>query len=581
MEKEPSNSTPSSTRGKNQTEYQWEIGWKLPSMLFGPLLAALAIAIGHDQFLISLHGKTLGTSRRQLVIRGSNNGLATIASHLLNVALGTALVEITWELIRRSSLSIRHLNALFDLPSPLSILATPSVVKRASHLIVIVTLIHSLNVISIFVPAALSIQEGNPLWLDAIDISTSPYRDQGYNSYYTGPADYFYQQLRRSLQNRGVSNVTRPENCGQTCQYSFYFQAPAIQCTTIYNDEWINPEIDIPSLTFPTIYRATSNVSNSTHLPCPGTPLGMNFTWLNITTEDDLSLAQMGDLPPTTISCYFYRARYTANVTWTDQGRELKAEASRYSSYPLYNHALPPHVNSSHAIYCTPDDFTHCNMISFLDGFTSLLQGEAFALATDRNNYTISSQPEQVKSTLDSFFLNYTDSGSMSFYMPSVIKTNDSIFIEHWWPTYPQTLLSYALEVFLDFSEFQISTSLQATATYQHSPIYLWAFYGSAIGACSIVSTIAMALLYAHGAPSSKGFSHLLVMTRNPGLHRIVQDAPLGAHQLTDKAQDINLTFGKLGKRYENETEMVGFGVEKEDTVSPLTKPQAVELWEE
>ncbi|CAG8760077.1 7904_t:CDS:1, partial [Acaulospora colombiana] len=185
----------------------------------------------------------------------------------------------------------------------------------------------------------------------------------------------------------------------------------------------------------------------------------------------------------------------------------------------------------------------------------------------------------QLKETLDTFFLNYTDSGPITFYMPG----NDMeyfLYVDNI-ENYPQTLLGYSLEAFLNTSEFEILTSLQAAAVYRHSPTYLWAFYGTAIGASTIVSIIAMTLVYSHGAPSAKGFSHLLVMTRNPSLLRIVQEAPLGAHQLTDNRQDINLRFGRLGKRYDNDIEMVGFGVDKEDTVSPLTKPKAVELWEE
>jgi hypothetical protein len=95
MENNPPNDATPSDLEKNQiVDYQWGIGWRLPVMLFGPLLAAFVIAIGHDQFLISLDGNTLGSPRRQLVVRGTNNGLATIASLLLGVALGTALVEI-------------------------------------------------------------------------------------------------------------------------------------------------------------------------------------------------------------------------------------------------------------------------------------------------------------------------------------------------------------------------------------------------------------------------------------------------------------------------------------------------------
>jgi hypothetical protein len=447
--------------------------------------------------------------------------------------------------------------------------------KRASHLIFIVALIHTLTVVSIFVPAALSIREGEALPVEAIDLATPICWNETTEEYYGGPNPFFSEKLDSSLQERGVSNLTPPENCGPTCKYSFYFQAPAIQCSEpMYISGDSNSEI--PTIEFPTIYRSTNNISNSTRNRSPTQLLGMNLTWFNITNEDDLLLVQNGQLPATTIWCEFYYAQYRANVTWTEQGRQLETQISYYL-YNLYSHQSPLYLSIlQQPLFCPRQNSVYCNAIAFVDAFSSSFQGEATALAIDGNNFTINSQSNKLKHTLENFFLDDTDSGSMRFYMPYHYSS-----WEYGWPIfdYPQTLLNYALEVFLNVSKFSISTSFQEAALYKHSQIYLWAFYGSAIGASTIVSIIAMTLVYLHGAPSAKGFSHLLVMTRNTSLIRIVQEAPLGAHQLTDNTQDINLRFGKLKKRYDNDIEMVGFGIDKEDAVSPLTQPKAVELW--
>jgi hypothetical protein len=443
--------------------------------------------------------------------------------------------------------------------------------KRASHLIFIVALIHTLTVVSIFVPAALSIREGAALPVKAIDLATPICWDETYEGYYSGPTTFFFEKLDLSLQGRGLSNLTRPENCGPTCKYSFYFQAPAIQCSDLMYISDLNTEI--PAIEFPTVYRSTNNISNSTRNRSPTQLLGMNLIWFNITNKDDLLWAQSGQLPATTIWCEFYYAQYRANVTWTEEGRQLETQVSHYL-YNLYSHQSPEYLSiSQQPLPCPPHNAIYCNAIAFVDAFSSLFQGEATALGIDGNNFTIYSQSNKLKRTLDDFFLDYTDTGSMRFYMPSSW--------EYGWPIfdYPQTLLNYALDAFLNVSEFYITTSFQEAALYEHSQIYLWAFYGSAIGTSTIVSIIAMTLVYLHGAPSAKGFSHLLVMTRNTSLIRIVQEAPLGAHQLTDNTQDINLRFGKLRKRYDNDIEMVGFGIDKEDDVSPLTQPKAVELW--
>jgi hypothetical protein len=73
---------------------QWSIGWRLPAKLFGPLLAVFAIAIGHDQYLISLRRAAIGSYNAQLLVKGTNNGLATLASLLLGVSVKAGLTEI-------------------------------------------------------------------------------------------------------------------------------------------------------------------------------------------------------------------------------------------------------------------------------------------------------------------------------------------------------------------------------------------------------------------------------------------------------------------------------------------------------
>jgi hypothetical protein len=75
-------------------EHQWSIGWRLPAMLFGPLLVVFAVAIGHDQYLISLQGNPIGSRNDQLIVKGANNGLATLASLLLGISVMAGLTEI-------------------------------------------------------------------------------------------------------------------------------------------------------------------------------------------------------------------------------------------------------------------------------------------------------------------------------------------------------------------------------------------------------------------------------------------------------------------------------------------------------
>jgi hypothetical protein len=146
------------------------------------------------------------------------------------------------------------------------------------------------------------------------------------------------------------------------------------------------------------------------------------------------------------------------------------------------------------------------------------------------------------------------------------------------------SLVYYSLAIVSIFAPGALSVKTytsppsQGVSFYNYSWQYLWGFYGAALSATALVSLIAIILAYRHGAPSAIGFSQFLIMTRNPTLAQIAENAPLGAYQLVEDVRKVNLRFGKLGMRYGNNNEMVGFAVD-DDEIVPLQKPVAKELW--
>ncbi|KAG8808947.1 hypothetical protein FRC17_003689 [Serendipita sp. 399] len=495
------------------------------------------------------------------MVKGLNNGLATISSLLLGISVTAGLTEVTWDFVRRSQLTLEHLDAMLQLPSPLAFLATPSVVRRARYLVVISLISYSLTLVSILAPGSLSIRANVLAKFSTINLlsdaywninSTYPYNDTSsdslYDPYYDpsldrselyyGPSALFQTKVTESISTNATSIANPPQKCGQHCNYLFRFNAPSISCIQEYS------HIDNSSLKFPDIFQAYSNVKSSLHNPSPQEPLYLQLSWLNV--QDD------------------------ANITWTPLGRKFIASVLT-QFYPLHNFYLPVATTASqpigkHSITCGRSNYSHCNFVGFIEAFTALFQRNVSAWNNFNSDFGVLNH---------TFRINNTDSEITRFYLPDSDKCNDSRDASDC-PL--QIALANCLEAFLNLTRYIVTAPSQGASVYEYSAVYLWALYGTALAASTVVSLVAMILTCIHGIPSAIGFSHFLIMTQNPKLAQIGENAPLGAFQLGEDTRKITLRFGKLGARYDNGTEMVGFTVDDDEAV-PLLKPKAEELW--
>ncbi|KIM26475.1 hypothetical protein M408DRAFT_9896 [Serendipita vermifera MAFF 305830] len=490
---------------------------------------------------------------KHLIVKGANNGLATLASLLLGISVTASLIEITWDFIRRSRLSTEHLDALFQLPSPLALLTSPSIIRRASYLMIICLISYSLPIISIFVPASLSVRVDIVMDLPIIDLQSNlyynleeydtpyyPYYDY-WNGVYSGPSQFFTNRVDDSLATNGTCELDSIIYGGRQPKYSFRFNAPSLSCqypsTNYYYDQPTNS-----SLRFPNIFEIKSNIQASLRNSSTQQPLYLWFQWFDIRDENDLQFAQSGQLRPYDVLCDVMYSEYIANISWTPNGRKFEAWVTK-ELYSLYNFNLPtqaaPHEPSrNYTLTCDKTNWGHCNIVGYVDAFSSLFH---FRYLNESSSYGY-----------DWFY-----DGPGSF---------DPL----------QGVFANGLEAFLNRTAAYISTLSAEASVYEHSSNYLWAFYGAALGGATIVSSVAIIIAFKHGIPSSREFSHFLIMTRNPNLAHIAENTPLGAY--TEEMRKTNLMFGKLRARYENGNQMIGFSIEGEEVV-PLQKPLPKELW--
>ncbi|KAG8812706.1 hypothetical protein FRC17_001888 [Serendipita sp. 399] len=475
-----------------EQKYQWSIGWRLPAMLFGPILLVLAIAIGHDQYLISLHSTLIGSHNTQLMIKGANNELATLSSLLLGISVTAGLTEITWDLIRRSRLTIEHLDAMFQLPSPLAFLAAPSVVRRANYLVLIFMGYYSLNLVSVFAPGSLSVRPEIFVWFPRINLLSSAYAFVTRNYTYSGPLPSFTRHISQSISMTGISTVDPPQECGNQCSYSFPFYTPSIAC---YDDRE-NDGFYGPPLQFPDIFRVNSNVPSSLHNSSSREQFYFRLSWLEFRSVDPSSLRELKS-----IRCDFRHAEYTANVTWNPRGRTFVPNVEdRF--YPLYNDDLPLTDTGygNYSLICLGANCMHYNSIGYIDAFISLLPRN---LSTGDTSSSFE--------VLDHIFrIQRPGSAITSFHLPNLDECY-AIWNTRNCPVY--IAFENGLETFLNVTGDTIYTPSQDTSVYEYSSDYLWAFYGAALAASTVVSLVAIILAYIHGIPSAIGVSHFLIMT--------------------------------------------------------------------
>lgn len=154
---------------------QTNIGWWTPLVVVGSFLAATTIAIVHYVYCRVMDRRFVDYTIRQ----SWNNALSVTFAHLFATALATSVstasTQLLWWYLRKKSLSVSKIDALFALNSSSSNLYRLGVLKSIPVLWFFGLLIPLISVATIFPPGSLVIGqlpdfENSTDWVYTLDI---------------------------------------------------------------------------------------------------------------------------------------------------------------------------------------------------------------------------------------------------------------------------------------------------------------------------------------------------------------------------------------------------------------------------
>lgn len=147
------------TTGDSAQTPPQNIGWWTPLTIIGTLLMAVLIAIIHYIYCHILHKKSVGST----IPQSWNNALSVAFAHLFATALATsastAFTQLLWWYLRRRSLSISNIDALFSLNCSSSNLYQLGILRTIPVLWFFGLLVPLISVATIFPPGSLVVQQ--------------------------------------------------------------------------------------------------------------------------------------------------------------------------------------------------------------------------------------------------------------------------------------------------------------------------------------------------------------------------------------------------------------------------------------
>ncbi|KAJ4984387.1 hypothetical protein SVAN01_10094 [Stagonosporopsis vannaccii] len=223
---------------------QHYIGFWTPLVIIGTFLAAVLIAVIHYVYCFYLDHKPVYTT----IPQSWNNALSVAFAHLFATALATsastAFTQLLWWYLRRRSLSISKIDALFSLNCSSSNLYQLGILKSIPVLWFFGLLVPLISVATIFPPGSLVVQQlprtyektTSMYTLDidnrgngsAADFLAYALFELGVDGEYLQPDRIFTKIAKRTIRE-GMYD-TAGSSCGDNCTYALTFAAPTLRC---------------------------------------------------------------------------------------------------------------------------------------------------------------------------------------------------------------------------------------------------------------------------------------------------------------------------------------------------------------
>lgn len=109
--------TSAPTPKNDQSTAAWGVGWRSPILMIGLYLCGLASSAGHHLYYRSLNNTLVKSAEQQTWAIRIGTGFAFVVKTLLVAAIGIAAVQQIWATLRKKSVNLRGIDAMFSVLS--------------------------------------------------------------------------------------------------------------------------------------------------------------------------------------------------------------------------------------------------------------------------------------------------------------------------------------------------------------------------------------------------------------------------------------------------------------------------------
>ncbi|CAG7956978.1 unnamed protein product [Penicillium salamii] len=145
------------TREDDHSPAVWGLGWRSPTLMVGLFLCGLALSVGHHIYYKSYDNTLVESATQQTWTIRIGTGFAFLVKTLLVAAIGIAAVQQMWATLRKKSVNIRGIDAIFSvLSDPLAFLV-PDMWICAKTLTLLAIVSWLIPLVALITPATLSV----------------------------------------------------------------------------------------------------------------------------------------------------------------------------------------------------------------------------------------------------------------------------------------------------------------------------------------------------------------------------------------------------------------------------------------
>jgi hypothetical protein len=366
------------------------LSWKSFAIMFLLLTVGILAATGQHLFYSYVNGERVEdfTISQDWVIRVAT-AIAFLFQTVLVAAVGSAFTQRFWFAVRRESLAIGSIDAIFRiLGDPRKFFNTEFMFKTKllllfaviSYLLPVATILSpgalTGNLFSIRVVVTIVVNDpSTTLSNSSVPVLSALDNDVGFVRTgsawsYLGSSDQLRRVAARVLTNGEISPFPSP--CGSNCTYNITFLGPAYKCIRLA------PSATLPNLTNTTDEINTSLSPSSGLVTFDAAELSGNLTVQGLWVA-------YGSMPNMTIQCTLYNATYTTEVQFRNNigvlSTSLKYHAQLDTS-AIHDGTTNLSTDALHSLSETQPNSTqyaqqwkYSNMISMHRAIVEILEG--------------------------------------------------------------------------------------------------------------------------------------------------------------------------------------------------------------